>query len=63
MMELRIDSKLLDEQIALCEKYEFHGDNNYEQNLFGGIAELLTEISVALESDETVNFFEILEEE
>jgi hypothetical protein len=61
-MELRIDSKLLDEQIALCEKYEFYGLKS-EQDLFGGIAGLLTEIDAALTAGEIIKFCEFRKEE
>ena len=62
-MEIRINSKILDKQIALCEKYEFYGNDKHEQGLFGGIAELLTEVDAALAANKTVKFREVQEED
>lgn len=62
-MKITIDTKFLDEQIALCERYEMNGKNTHERNLFSGIANLLTEISVAATTDKVVEIYGIYVEE
>lgn len=50
-MIIKIDSNLLDKQIRLCDTYAEKGINKEDQDLFDGIANLLSEIEYAIEND------------
>ena len=62
-MKITIDTKFLDRQIALCERYEMNSKNTHERDLFSGIANLLTEISDAATTGETIQIYGIQVEE
>ena len=62
-MKITIDTKFLDRQIALCERYEMNSKNAHERDLFSGIANLLTEISDAATSGEAIQIYGIQVEE
>lgn len=56
-MEIKIDCKLLSEQINLCDAcVERYGADHAIGGLFDGIANLLSEICFAVEEDEDVCF-------
>ena len=50
-MIIKIDSKLLDKQIRLCDTCAENGINEEDRDLFDGIANLLSEIGYAIEND------------
>lgn len=58
-MIIKIDSKLLEEQIAICDAYA--NMHKYEplKEMFKGIANLLTEISGAIENNDAIYFEEM----
>ena len=56
-MKIKIDKKLLEEQIYMCDTKAAYGDK-YEQDIFDGIANFLSEVSYALENDEEIEIEE-----
>ena len=61
-MKIKINMKLFEEQIHMCDTKAEYGDK-YEQDIFDGIANLLSEINFALENDEEIEFEKVDEEE
>lgn len=53
---IKIDTKLLDQQIALCSTKANNASNELERDLFTGLENLLTELSCALENDDEIEF-------
>ena len=62
MMKIRVDVKLLEEQIHMCDIKATYGDK-YEEDIFEGISNLLSEISYALTFDKEIEFEKVEEEE
>ena len=54
-MKIKIDTQLLEEQIHMCDTKAAYGDK-YEQDIFEGIANLLSEIEYALQYDQEIEF-------
>ena len=55
-MKIKINCKLLSEQINLCDACAEYFQTEYLKGLFDGIANLLSEINFALEEDEEIEF-------
>lgn len=60
-MILKIDSKLLKEQIAICDAYANMHKYKPLKEMFEGIANLLSEINCAVENGDEVYFEEVSE--
>ena len=61
-MNIKVDCKLLSEQIDLCDAYSDYLKTEPLKEMFGGIAELLSAICFALEQGEDI-YIEKVEEE
>lgn len=55
-MKIKIDCKLLSEQIQLLDMYAGVMSNKYNKELVEGILNLLSEISFAIEEEEKIEF-------
>lgn len=55
-MKYLIDTKLLEEQINLCDTHAINASTEHECDLFEGIANLLDTILFAFENDESIEF-------
>lgn len=55
-MEIKIDLKLLEEQIYMCDIHADNASSEEEREIFIGIANLLSEISFAVEKEQEINF-------
>lgn len=55
-MKIKVDSKLLSEQIALCDACADNFTMPHLKDLFEGISNLLSEISFAVEENEEIEF-------
>ena len=55
-MDIKIDCKILKEQIQLCDSCADMFKFETLKGMFGGIAELLSTICFALEEDKEINF-------
>lgn len=55
-MEIKIDCKLLSEQIQFLDMYVGVISNKHNQKLVEGILNLLVEISFAVEEEQEINF-------
>lgn len=55
-MKIKIDCKLLSEQISFCDAYAEHYGDTEIGNMFNGIANLLSHICFAVEEDEEIVF-------
>ena len=61
-MEIKVNCKLLSEQISLLEMYADVMSNKYNQGLVEGIINLLSEVSFAAEEEAEVQFVRCDEE-
>lgn len=55
-MEIKINCKLLEEQIYMCDIHASNASSEEERDIFDGIANLLDAIACAVEKDEDINF-------
>lgn len=55
-MDIKIDLKLLDEQIYMCDVHANNASSEEERELFNGIANLLSEICYSVETGMKINF-------
>ena len=55
-MKIKIDLDILKEQIYMCDIHADNASSEEERGLFEGIANLLSEISFAVEEEEEVKF-------
>lgn len=55
-MEIKIDCKLLNEQIEFLNLYSSFITDEYKKGLIEGIAELLSQICYAVEDDRYISF-------
>ena len=62
-MKLKIDMRLLKEQIDICDTQAINARNEYECDMLDGIANLLSEINYALENNEKIEFEKVEGEE
>lgn len=53
---IKIDTNLLDQQIALCTTKANNASDELERDLFTGLENLLTELSCAIENDDEIEF-------
>ena len=58
-MEIKIDCQLLSEQIQLLDMYASVMTNEHNKGLVEGIANLLSEISFAVEEDKEIKFIRV----
>ena len=61
-MVIKVNCKLLSEQIQLLDMYASVMSNKYNKGLVEGIANLLSEISFAVEENEEICFKRVEEE-
>ena len=55
-MKIKIDLKLLEEQIYMCDIHADNASSEEERELFLGVANLLSEISYSVEHGMEINF-------
>ena len=55
-MDIKVDCKLLDEQIQLLDMYSSVISNEYNKGLVDGIVNLLSAISFAVEEEREIKF-------
>ena len=60
-MKIKIDMRLLKDQIDICDTQAINARTEYECDMFDGIANLLSEINYALENDKEIEFGKIEE--
>lgn len=53
---IKLDTKLLDQQITLCSTKANNASDELERDLFTGLENLLTELSCAIENDDDIEF-------
>ena len=58
-MDINIDLKLLEEQIYMCDIHADNASSEEEREIFIGVANLLSEISWAVENEEYVTFVKV----
>lgn len=61
-MIIKVNTNILSEQINMCDAFSELMTNPETSGLFGGIANLLSEISCAIQNQEDIKF-EVIEEE
>lgn len=55
-MRIKIDLKLLEEQIYMCDVHADNASTEDEREIFIGIANLLSEINFAVENEQEISF-------
>ena len=58
-MDVKIDYRLLNEQIKMCDIRSDNASSEEEREIFEGSANLLSEISFATETGQEVNFVKV----
>ena len=58
-MKIKVDMKLLEEQIYMCDIHADNASSEEEREIFIGVANLLSEISWAVENEEYVTFVKV----
>lgn len=61
-MKIKIDLSILKEQIYMCDVHADNASSEEEREIFEGISNLLSEISLAVEREEDVEFVRCEEE-